>query len=213
MYERFVAVTQPTQYESVLDVGVTSDRSYKSSNYLESWYPHKNRIIACGLDDASFLETQYPGVRFVRANGLALPFEDESFDVVHSSAVVEHVGNASNQARFISELYRVARRAVFLTTPNRWFPVEVHTSVPLLHWLPAPAYRSILSRTSLRFFALESNLNLLSTGDLLRLCAGLDISGARVTGVRLAGWVSNLLLAIDKPAPQTPNARGRAANA
>jgi hypothetical protein len=25
---------------------------------------------------------------------------------------------------------------VFLTTPNRWFPIEVHTRLPLVHWLP-----------------------------------------------------------------------------
>ena len=23
-----------------------------------------------------------------------------------------------------------------MTTPNRWFPVEVHTRLPLVHWLP-----------------------------------------------------------------------------
>jgi hypothetical protein len=25
---------------------------------------------------------------------------------------------------------------VFVTTPNRWFPVELHTRLPLVHWLP-----------------------------------------------------------------------------
>jgi hypothetical protein len=75
MYDRFVAVARPAEHESVLDVGVTSDRSYASSNYLEAWYPAKHRLTACGLDDASFLEEQYPGLRFVPADGLALPFE------------------------------------------------------------------------------------------------------------------------------------------
>ena len=28
---------------------------------------------------------------------------------------------------------------MFLTTPNRWFPVEVHTRLPLVHWLPESA--------------------------------------------------------------------------
>ena len=36
------------------------------------------------------------------------------------------------------EAVRVGRR-VFLTTPNRWFPVEVHTRLPLVHWLPSAA--------------------------------------------------------------------------
>ena len=27
-------------------------------------------------------------------------------------------------------------RRVFITTPNRRFPVEVHTRLPFVHWLP-----------------------------------------------------------------------------
>jgi hypothetical protein len=30
-----------------------------------------------------------------------------------------------------------------VTTPNRWFPLEVHTLLPLVHWLP-PAARGRL---------------------------------------------------------------------
>ena len=36
---------------------------------------------------------------------------------------------------FAAEAIRVGRRA-FITTPNRRFPVEVHTRLPLVHWLP-----------------------------------------------------------------------------
>ena len=34
----------PLPSETILDVGVTSDQSYTSSNYLEALYPRKNRI-------------------------------------------------------------------------------------------------------------------------------------------------------------------------
>src|SRR5262245_31544930 len=85
MYARFIAAASPSADDAILDIGVTSDRSYESSNYLEAWYPRKDRVTAVGIDDASFLEQQYPGMRFVRANGLRLPFADRSFDIVHSS--------------------------------------------------------------------------------------------------------------------------------
>ena len=49
--------------------------------------------------------------------------------------MIEHVGGREQQRRFVEESLRVARRA-FITTPNRWFPVEVHTLLPLVHWLP-----------------------------------------------------------------------------
>ena len=91
MYERFSRVVGTRQDYTILDVGVTADRSYSSSNYLEVWHPFRERITAVGIDDASFLEREYPGLSFVRANGLQLPFGDRSFDVVHSSAVLEHV--------------------------------------------------------------------------------------------------------------------------
>src|SRR5690348_11037686 len=122
MYDRFLKETQIDEHQTLLDVGVTSDRSYASSNYLEAWYPHKASITAIGIDDASFLQKTYPGMRFIRANGLNLPFGNSAFDVVHSSAVLEHVGSFENQYHFIEECCRVASRWVFMTTPNRWFP-------------------------------------------------------------------------------------------
>ena len=125
MFARFMTDTAVAPGDLVLDVGVTSDRTYAASNYLEAWYPHKSSVTAVGIDDASFLCVDYPGIRFVKADGLNLPFRDQSFDVVHSSAVIEHVGAYARQRAFVSECCRVARRAVFITTPNRWFPGRV----------------------------------------------------------------------------------------
>jgi hypothetical protein len=75
-------------------------------------------------------------VRAVRADARELPFADGEFDLGFSNAVVEHVaGGRDGQRRFVHELARVARR-VFVTTPNRFFPLEVHTLLPFAHWLP-----------------------------------------------------------------------------
>jgi hypothetical protein len=194
MYARFVADCGVTGKDSILDLGATSDRSYASSNYLEAWHPFKERITAAGIDDASFLEAQYPGVKFVYANGLKLPFPDVSFDVVHSSAVLEHVGASANQAAYVGECARVARKALFLTTPNRWFPVEFHTLLPVVHWLPKQRFRWLLRRIGMDFFADEGNLNLLSRDELARLAGKRDNFDFRVSSVALLGWPSNLLL-------------------
>ncbi len=197
MFDRFMVCFSPASDDSVLDVGVTSERSYASSNYFEKWYPHKSMVTAAGLDDASFLEEEFPGMRFIQADGRNLPFDDRSFDFVHSSAVIEHVGDAGQQAQLVSECARVARKGFFLTTPNRWFPVEFHTVTPLLHWLPPALFRSIMRRTGRAFFADEANLNLMSKASLLE-AAGNSGAGRRfafeVRTVALAGWPSNLLL-------------------
>jgi ubiquinone/menaquinone biosynthesis C-methylase UbiE len=197
MYERFLIEAKVGRNDSVLDVGVTSDRSYSSSNYLEKWYPEKSKITAIGTDDAAFLPALYRGMVFIRANGLALPFRDNSFDVVHSSAVLEHVGTFENQTKLISECGRVARRAVFLTTPNRWFPVEFHTILPLVHWFPKPMFHWLMRHTGRPFFAEKANLNLM-TPDELRRASRASFNAHhfkyRVSSVKLGGWPSNLLL-------------------
>lgn len=198
MFAAFVAATGVEPRHTILDVGVTSDRTYDHSNYLVAWWPHKERITAVGLDDARFLEDVYPGVRFVNADGRDLPFQDNSFDFVHSSAVLEHVGSAERQAEFLRELVRVARGGVFVTTPNRWFPVEFHTVLPLVHWLPKPTFRALLRAMGKPFFASEANLNLLSARELKKLAARAGIPQATVKTVAIAGWPTNLLLTAAK---------------
>ena len=79
--------------------------------------------------------------------------------------MIEHVGPRDAQRRFVDEALRVARRA-FVTTPNRWFPLEVHTRLPLVHWLPdRAAHRAYdLARKP---WAKENHL--LGPGELARL--------------------------------------------
>lgn len=197
MFERFMQAAKVSESDTVLDIGVTAERTYASSNYFEKWFPHKANVTAAGLDDARFLEEEYPGMRFVEADGRDLPFADDSFDFVHSSAVIEHVGSFEQQVRFLSECTRVARKGVFVTTPNRWFPVEFHTVVPLIHWLPPEMFRQIMHHTGRDFFASEDNLNLMSSNSLRRAAeaaGACDKFRTRIDNVRLGGWPSNLLL-------------------
>lgn len=198
MYERFLAELRVAADDTIVDIGATSDRTYDHSNYLEAWYPHKSRITAVGIDDASFLEQVYPGVTFRRGDGRSLPFESCAFDYAHSSAVIEHVGSQSDQMKFLAELWRVSRKGIFVTTPNRWFPVEFHSVLPFVHWLPPGAFRSVLRRLGHHTLAQEAHLNLLSRAHLRRVALSAGIGQPRVTGVRLGGWTSNLLLVARK---------------
>lgn len=188
-------LAQPTETTRVLDVGVTSDRR-EDSNFFEKYYPYPQAITAVGLEDASFLEQDIPGVTFIRADGLSLPFPDNSFDLVVSFAVVEHVGNREQQKAFVQELCRVGKRC-FVTTPNRWYPIEFHSILPLVHWLPPRWFRRILRWLGQDFWAQEEHLNLLTAQELRSLFPNTMQVYSRPH--RLLGWVSNLVFyAVDQ---------------
>lgn len=205
MFAAFLEAMRLGPDDTVLDIGATSDQTYAHSNYFEALYPHKTCVTAVGIDDAAFIESLYPGVRFIRANGLDLPFKSGCFDYVHSSAVLEHVGSRPKQAQFLREIWRVARKGIFVTTPNRGFPVEFHTVLPLLHWLPMPLYRRVLSALGKEFFAAEENLNLLSHHSLAQVAKAAGMESFRVSSVSLLGWPTNLLLISRRDRPDFPS--------
>jgi len=87
------------------------------------------------------MEKEYKGLKFKQGNALSTPFADNSFELVFSSAVIEHVGSLENQNQFIKELVRISKKYVFITTPNRYYPIEFHTILPIIHWLPKKIHR------------------------------------------------------------------------
>jgi len=142
----FLDLLQPGPESSVVDVGVT-DAPFgggSTNNFFEAMYPWPERITGVGQTELDAFATAFPHVRAVRADGRELPFADGEFDFGFSNAVVEHVaGGREGQQRFVHELCRVSTR-VFVTTPNRWFPLEVHTLLPFVHWLPAGARNRLI---------------------------------------------------------------------
>ena len=137
-------------------------------NFFEEHYPWRDRITALGVHDGTSFSRRHPAIAYVQGDACALPFTDQSFDVVFSNAVIEHVGDIDRQRLFVAEALRVGRR-VFLTTPNRWFPIEVHTRLPLVHWLPRGAAARAYDLAG-RGWARENHL--LGGGELRRLFPG-----------------------------------------
>ena len=68
----------------------------------------------------------------------------------------------------------MARQGICLSTPNRWFPVEFNTQLPLVHWLSKPSSRALMRRLGYSFFAEEDNLNLMSRRQLAKAVAGIE---------------------------------------
>ena len=137
----FLDFVQPTEETTVVDVGVADTPFGKGEgqalthHFFEALYPWPEQITAVGNVPLTNFAQAFPQIQTVVADGRDLPFADGEFDVAFSNAVVEHVGGRDDQERFCHELCRVAKR-VFVTTPNRRFPIDPHTLLPFVHWLP-----------------------------------------------------------------------------
>lgn len=190
MFDLFIHSFRPSSQTRVLDLGVTPDDSLPESNLFEQLYPYPDKLTVASIEDASSLEQRFPGVKYVRIERKTLPFVSGEFDVVFCSAVLEHVGSREDQRTFIAEALRVSKR-FFFTTPHRFFPIEFHTLLPFIHWLPQDKYQALLRILGKDFWAQTDNLNLLTPVELLELfpfCEQLCLQR-----IRLFGWTSNII--------------------
>jgi len=195
LYEDFLDRMQPKRSDLILDVGV-SDVVGNGANVLERRYPDQQNITACGLGAGHEFQATFPKVNYVRIQPNArLPFGDRSFAIATANAVLEHVGSFENQAFFVSELCRVAER-VFISVPNKFFPVEHHTALPLVHF-ERRTFRIACAAAGKSEWTSEENLILMTRKLLWRLAAPIGRSAAvGYTGMRLGPFSSNLFLAL-----------------
>ena len=198
IYKKLSKYVNLEALNTILDNGVTSDQSHAHSNFFENKYPHPERITAISNQDAKWLEDKYKGLKFVLGDGKCLPFKDNSFDLVFSSAVLEHVGNRAEQKKFISECVRVTNKYVFITTPNKWYPFEFHSAFPLIHWLPQKVFFKILRLFGKESLANVNVLNLCSKSDISSMLKELNIKQFGIYYSYFMGLPSNLLIFIEK---------------
>ena len=130
-----------------------------------------------------------------------LPFDDSFFDIVFCSSVIEHttvdksavwkVKKSSEfkerswqrQREVAAEISRLGRQ-YFVQTPSRSFPIESHTWLPLVAYLPREQFVPLL-RLSNRFWIKKStpDFNLLDGGQMKDLFPDADILTERTFGL------------------------------
>lgn len=191
----------PGPHTRVLEVGVDGTEALSSTNYLIKHYPHRAGITALGMGDTSGFAALYPHIPVYSYDGRNFPFPDRSFDIVHANAVIEHVGSREAQRHFLCELRRVARGGM-VTTPNKYFPIETHTLLPLLHWTDEHTFRLRVDRIGrenlervYRKIGLPFSppgelpyLRLLSPSDLRELAAQAGMAHFNVCTHPMFGW-------------------------
>jgi hypothetical protein len=161
--ERFLRLARATGNQTLLDVGGSPGMS---GEFLPI-YSAFRMVVMLNLRPS----VQLPAglrVALVAADGCELPFEDSSFDWVFSNAVIEHVGGLDRQIAFASEIRRVARKGYFVTTPNKFFPIEPHTLFPLFQFMPKTWKQQVLDFCPRRPIDWD-NIKLLSSYELRKM--------------------------------------------
>lgn len=123
--------------KDVLFVGATGDQLASNADMVNTGIVEKQIAASYEVKMSINIEPQarisFP---FLIADACDMPFPDDYVDFALANAIIEHVGQEAEQQKMVQEMSRVARSWV-ITTPNKYFPVESHTSTLFLHWLPA----------------------------------------------------------------------------
>lgn len=149
---------------SLLDIGGGSGIAGEFLTLYEAF----DRVVIVNLDPPEYPGTAKAHLRNVRADGCCLPFAPSSFDWIFSNAVIEHVGGWDRQRAFAAEVRRMARIGYFVTTPDKYFPIEPHTLLPFYQFLPAAVQKRVAPYT-FGYLKHYEEINLLSAGQLQKL--------------------------------------------
>ena len=184
---------------SILDIG-TANTLNKNHNIILS-KTKKNKYLCCLTNQilSKELIKKYPQIKKVlKGDGKNIKLKNNSFDIVYSSATLEHVGSLKNQIKFVSECYRVSKRFIFITTPNRFYPIDFHTKIPFIHWLPKKIHRNILLILNMKFYSKERNLNLLGVNDIKQILNDSSITKYKIIKKKFLFFTSNIIIFIEK---------------
>ncbi len=196
-YKLFMDQLKPLKNSRILDAGI-SDFIGRGTNFLEIFYPFKNNISAlCYGEENDFLnfKKHFPEIKLYFGDGRCMPFKENQFDIVFSNAVLEHVGDHQAQKRFVHEIIRVGKKC-FITTPNYYFPLELHTLIPFVHYLPLRLRFWIYNKLGKSYWANLNNLNLLKPKEFYQLFP--DSLNIKIINQKLFGITYNFIAICDK---------------
>jgi len=199
-FEKAAALGQPSfvwragqerRLQMILQAASGHERGWVLDNgcgigmYLKRLAPNAEQAIGLEYDFDRAVEASGRSLEVLSARGEQLPFPDDSFDLILSHEVVEHV---DDDRAAVAEMVRALRPPsgdtpggrLVLFVPNRGYPFETHGiywrgeyrygNIPFVNYLPT----AIRDR-------LAPHVRVYSRGDLKRLFDGLPVRVVRRT--------------------------------
>ena len=197
-FNLFLINNNYSKYKSIIDIGSTPSIDKEQNTFLENIKDNQN-VTCLSNQDCRILLKKYKNIKnVIIGDAINTMLDKDSFDIVHSNATIEHVGSFENQVSFVREMIKISKESVFIQTPNRFYPIDFHTILPFIHWLPKKIHRIILKFLKKDFYSKEENLNLLTTKELKKICDMLNIKKYKILKYKLFFLTSNLILVIYK---------------
>jgi len=137
----------------ILDLG--SENGSNINFVLNGTAFDPQNVYIADIDEAAVKDgaTSYGFVPVPISESQRLPFADKFFDIVYCSSVIEHVtvpkdevwslysgrkfrsDSRKRQREFAEEIKRLSKQ-YFVQCPYRHFPIESHSWLPFLAWMP-----------------------------------------------------------------------------
>lgn len=191
---------------SVLDLHTVPEKFSGISAYS------LHALLADSEDSTPYEKTAHDGKKSGHAHALMqkdmeekvyLPYQDAEFDWVFCNSVIEQVGGAEQQHALLGELWRVARKGIFVTASNKRHPIEFNTGFPLLHWMPRHAWKTSLNWLGKDSVETDRLPHLLDAASLKQLAGSLPGPQSFDIGhLRMAGIKAQFFLMVQKSGPQ-----------
>ena len=182
------------EIQNVLDVGTTKDTDHYPSNLivknLGNFKEYKS-ISDQKIDNDFFSKCIQQSITDDLTQDI---IEHLKSDLVICNATIEHVGKLKNQIKMCENIIKLSKKYFIISTPNRYHPIEFHTKIPLLHFLPKNVHRFILKLFGLDFFSKEENLNLLSYKNLKEIMKKANHQNFEIKSINLFFFKSNFIL-------------------
>ena len=194
IFENNVPYNQNTK---IIDVGTTPILE-EHENIIFQLYKWKENITGFSNQNCNILKNIFAPSNFIIGDARNTKLENDSYDISFCSATIEHVGNYNEQKQLINELFRISKEHIFITTPNRNFPLDFHTKLPLLHLLPKKIHRSLLRLLRFEFLSKEENLNLLNINEIKKILNELNIVNYSIYYNKFLFMRSNIIVIINK---------------
>ena len=180
-------------FKDILDIGTTEDTSESSNLIIKSLKDFESyKSISNQKITSNFFSKKLQ--KSITEDFSLDEIEMYKSDVVVSNATIEHVGSDQQQLQMLKNIIKLTKKIFIVVTPNRLHPIEFHSKIPFIHWLPKKIHRKILSVIGMSYLSKEKNMNLLKPINLVNLMKNFNNVEYEIKFVKFLMFKSNIIL-------------------